>query len=534
MTYIVSNSGIVSLSTVSVVDDNGTPGNAADDFNATYSSGDTNSNGQLDVGETWTFTAVRTVVPGQTTRSGKATGTASTTTVTKSEVTNYFGSVPGIAIESFISGQDADSAPGPTLAAFASTPFTYVLSNSGNIALTNVVVNDDNGTPGNAADDFSPTLATGDTNGNNLLDIGETWIYSANRTTNFGQISHSATVSAEDSAGQLVNAVDALNYFGSAPGIDLQQSVNGDDADSVPGPTLVAGSTATFTYTLTNTGNVPLSDVVVTDDNGSAGSPGDDFSPTFVGGDTNGNNLLDVDETWTYSSSRLAVAGQVFINSRVSAQDSVNQTTLSFDGTNYFVPANADFNGDTVVDSGDYVMWRKNSGITSGAVLGQGDANGDGMVDGVDYDFWRGQYNTQIDAGGGTATPSAGAASAANLVESSRALTSTAVAAEADIRERTSQASRNAAFAELARAEPSSARRAIAMPHRRPTANALDSNWYLLLSDIAAQKTRRGPVVVDGDLIDQLQTEVTELPPAGCQVEPKLMDKGVTSFVSEN
>jgi len=62
---------------VVVTDDNGTPGNAADDFNATYSSGDANSNGQLDVGETWTYTATRTVVAGQTTRSGKATGTAS-------------------------------------------------------------------------------------------------------------------------------------------------------------------------------------------------------------------------------------------------------------------------------------------------------------------------------------------------------------------------------------------------------------------------------------------------------------------------
>src|SRR6185369_5974830 len=139
VTYVVTNPGIVSLSTVSVVDDNGTPGNAADDFNATYSSGDTNSNGQLDVGETWTYTATRTVVAGQTTRSGKATGTASSTTITKTDAANYFGSAPGIAIETFVSGQDADSAPGPTLAAGDSTSFSYVLTNTGNIALSNVV-----------------------------------------------------------------------------------------------------------------------------------------------------------------------------------------------------------------------------------------------------------------------------------------------------------------------------------------------------------------------------------------------------------
>ena len=31
--------------------------------------------------------------------------------------------------------------------------------------------------------------------------------------------------------------------------------------------------------------------------------PADDFSPTFTGGDTNGNGLLDPGETWTYTAS---------------------------------------------------------------------------------------------------------------------------------------------------------------------------------------------------------------------------------------
>src|SRR4029078_9264600 len=96
LTYIVTNPGIVSLSSVSVVDDNGTPGNAADDFNASYSSGDVNSNGPWAAGEPWIDPATPTVVAGQTTRSGKATGTANSTTVTKSDAANYFGSSPAI------------------------------------------------------------------------------------------------------------------------------------------------------------------------------------------------------------------------------------------------------------------------------------------------------------------------------------------------------------------------------------------------------------------------------------------------------
>ncbi len=46
------------------------------------------------------------------------------------------------------------------------------------------------------------------------------------------------------------------------------------------------GSTVTFTYVVTNTGNVPLSGVAVRDDNGTPANPADDFDATFVGGDT--------------------------------------------------------------------------------------------------------------------------------------------------------------------------------------------------------------------------------------------------------
>jgi N-acetylmuramoyl-L-alanine amidase len=66
---------------------------------------------------------------------------------------------------------------------------------------------------------------------------------------------------------------------------------------------------------------------------------------------------------------------------------------------------NADFNGDTIVDSGDYVLWRKNNGLTSGATQSQGDANGDGHVNQTDYAIWRSQFGTSplvLGAGAGT------------------------------------------------------------------------------------------------------------------------------------
>ena len=68
-----------------------------------------------------------------------------------------------------------------------------------------------------------------------------------------------------------------------------------------------------------------------------------------------------------------------------------------------------DFNADGVVDAGDYVVWRKNNGITSGATVSQGDSDGDGDVDNTDYNYWRVLFGSSASPGlgsGFTAAPS--------------------------------------------------------------------------------------------------------------------------------
>jgi hypothetical protein len=81
----------------------------------------------------------------------------------------------------------------------------------------------------------------------------------------------------------------------------------------VVGATVVGPNTpVTFTYSVRNTGGVPLSNIVVTDDNATPGFTGDDFTPApvvqisgpYAGkniGDLNGDNLLDTTEVWKYS-----------------------------------------------------------------------------------------------------------------------------------------------------------------------------------------------------------------------------------------
>jgi hypothetical protein len=312
-TYQVTNTGNIAVGSVAVVDDNGTPGNASDDFNPTFTGGDTNSNGLLDLGETWNYSANRTVVAGQYTNIGKVTGlvTATSQSVSDTDPANYFGSAPALNIEKLINGQDADSATGPVLAAGGTATFTYQVTSTGNIAVGSIVVVDDNGTPGNAADDFSPTFTGGDTNSNGLLDLGEMWTYSASSTVVAGQYTNVGKVTGSVSAtGQSVSDTDPANYFGSAPALNIEKLINGQDADSTTGPILSAGGTATFTYQVTNTGNIAVGSIAVVDDNGTSGNTADDFNPTFTGGDTNSNGLLDLGETWTYGANRTVVAGQ--------------------------------------------------------------------------------------------------------------------------------------------------------------------------------------------------------------------------------
>jgi hypothetical protein len=85
------------------------------------------------------------------------------------------------------------------------------------------VVVDDNGTPGNTADDFLPNFSGGDSNSNNQLDLGETWTYTATRPVIAGQFTTTGSASAQDIINQVINSTDQTNYFGA-----VNANFNGD------------------------------------------------------------------------------------------------------------------------------------------------------------------------------------------------------------------------------------------------------------------------------------------------------------------
>ena len=77
------------------------------------------------------------------------------------------------------------------------------------------------------------------------------------------------------------------------PSIKIFVTTNDQHVTEAPGLSLITGSTVTWRYKVTNTDSVPLSDVVVKDS-------ATGVNPEYISGDINGNNLLDLNETWTF------------------------------------------------------------------------------------------------------------------------------------------------------------------------------------------------------------------------------------------
>ena len=302
----MTNPGSLSLVNVTVTDDNGTPAIAGDDFAATFVGGDTNLNGLLDPDETWTYTATGTVGVAEYCNIGTASGANVGVTATATDTACYRVPPvpqPKIAIVKLVNGLDAnDGATGPELVPGSTVTWTYLVTNPGSLSLANVTVIDDNGTPAIAGDDFAATFVGGDTNLNGLLDPDETWTYTATGTVGVAQYCNIGTASGAN-AGVTATATDTACYrVPPPPQIAIVKLVNGRDANTAAdGPQLLSGSSVNWTYVVTNPGTVSLANVTVTDDNGTPAIAGDDFQAIFTGGDSNGNGLLDPNETWTYT-----------------------------------------------------------------------------------------------------------------------------------------------------------------------------------------------------------------------------------------
>jgi uncharacterized repeat protein (TIGR01451 family) len=251
------------------------------------------------------------------------------------------------------SATDAHNISGGIVLAGSEISWTYEVTAIQD-AVSGLVLTDNNGTPGDPSDDFNPiaTLGAdgihniGDVNNDGILGLGETWQFTATGTAAIGDYTNIATadgISVQDktAAGE---GFGTSGYFGADPHIHITKVTNGQ-----ANPALVAGQAITWTYTVTNTGNVALANIVITDDNGTVLPTSDDFNPTLQAanttlhtGDENGNGLLDLNETWIFTFSGTAeklsytnhvtVAGTTDIDGVVIAKDACGDS-LSADGS---------------------------------------------------------------------------------------------------------------------------------------------------------------------------------------------------------
>jgi uncharacterized repeat protein (TIGR01451 family) len=163
--------------------------------------------------------------------------------------------------------------------------YTYTVTNPGDVALSSVSVTD--GMIGVVP------YQSGDTNNDGRLDTDETWIFAAAHNVTAGDDSPLVNTAAASGTyagiGTIVDwdtaSVDILR-----PDIALDKGAD---------PALVHDDdTINYTYTVTNAGNTPLSDISVTD-NAIEGI-------TYQGGDTSGDEILDLDETWVFTADYIA------------------------------------------------------------------------------------------------------------------------------------------------------------------------------------------------------------------------------------
>ena len=103
-----------------------------------------------------------------------------------------------------------------------------------------------------------------------------------------------------------------------------------------------AGNTVTWTYIVTNTGNVDLFDIEVTDDNGTPLNNSDDFTVTDVNKGEDTDTILEPGESWTYTATGTAIRGLYKNIAYVTAWTPGEKEVSAQDDSSYtgYVPSN--------------------------------------------------------------------------------------------------------------------------------------------------------------------------------------------------
>lgn len=305
--FVVTNTGNVALSNLTLSDSDFDINGAAAGTNITIAS--------LAAGATYETTFTAPWQAGQHTNTATVNtnytdGGGNTAPLSDTDDANYFGATPSIDVEKFVSGdggqtwQDADTATGPSILSGNNPQFKFVVTNTGNVALSNVTLDDNKFDLNGAAAGTAITIGS--------LAAGAKYETTFTGTWQAGQHTNTATTTGTfaDGGGNTSNPSDsdAANYFGINPSINIDKVTNNF---SVQGDALLIqeASAIEWIYTVTNTGNVGLSNISVTDNKGVTPVGVDANNDGFIDGDINKDSILGTTETWTYKASGTAILG---------------------------------------------------------------------------------------------------------------------------------------------------------------------------------------------------------------------------------
>lgn len=257
--YVLTNTGTATLTNISITDDD-----VNVDVNPAATSATTLNVGtvvSLTPGTVVTLTAFDTVRGGVYTNTATAQSTIASRVITSSDMGHYYGMRQSVLVKKFMNGDDAESAPGVAIWPGNTVTVSFVVTNTGNVSLTNLTLDDAS----------SPNLA--------LSAVGACPVPSAVISTTFtpGAVMTCTYTASPAIAGLYVNTatVSSVNFLSNtntvtdtdlghmaviATGVDVQKLVaNGLvplDANTPPGPSLPINQPVIWSIILTNTGNI--------------------------------------------------------------------------------------------------------------------------------------------------------------------------------------------------------------------------------------------------------------------------------------
>ncbi len=344
-TITVANTGNVTLTGVTVSDPYADAGSIA------YVSGDTDGDGKLDVGETWTYTASHLVTQAEVDSNGGGDGNLENTATADSDQTDEDSDDaavpvdyrPGLnitkTVQSIEEQPDSDGklppndVPGEVNTPGATITYAIAVENTGNVSLTGVTV----------TDPYAHTLVqdtvaggwnAGDSDQDGELDVGETWTWTATHVVTGaeylneggdGYLENTATADSDQTGPDEASAEVPID---AAPHVDIIKQVDANGDGDFNKKEVVAGSDPVlvdYQYRVYQpTGGSswhqsattdPLSNINIVDDRGTADT-NDDIAIMVNGvlqngipqanGDTyvmsisgdNGDGILQYGENW--------------------------------------------------------------------------------------------------------------------------------------------------------------------------------------------------------------------------------------------